>query len=132
MYKMILRKFLAQNTVQKIKYLLPNKPIYTYKRLLSITNTLATKNSLNISSEKAQKYLESLRVEFYNLRTNPTPHTLPRLNQLDGVVSALEQYRLLKSKLASQEDIENEKDVEMRQLLEEENEVGVKICIYMY
>lgn len=123
MYKMILRKFLAQNTVQKIKYLLPNKPIYTHKRLLSITNTLATKNSLNISSEKAQKYLESLRVEFYNLRTNPTPHTLPRLNQLDGVVSALEQYRLLKSKLASQEDIENEKDVEMRQLLEEENEV---------
>uniref|UniRef100_A0A034WSW3 Peptide chain release factor 1-like, mitochondrial n=1 Tax=Bactrocera dorsalis TaxID=27457 RepID=A0A034WSW3_BACDO len=120
---MILGKFLAHSTVQKIKYLLPNKTLYRHKRLLSVTNTLATKDSLNISSENTQKYLESLRVEFYNLRTNPTPHTLPRLNQLDGVVSALEQYRLLKSKLASQEDIENEKDVEMRQLLEEENEV---------
>ncbi|XP_018787089.1 PREDICTED: peptide chain release factor 1-like, mitochondrial isoform X2 [Bactrocera latifrons] len=120
---MILGKFLAHRTVQKIKYLLPNKTLHTHKRLLSVTNTLATKDSLNISSEKTQKYLESLRVEFYNLRTNPTPHTIPRLNQLDGVVSALEQYRLLKSKLASKEDIENEKDVEMRQLLEEENEV---------
>lgn len=131
---MILGKLLAHGTVRKMKYLLPIRPLaaYTHKRLLSITNILAKKNLLHISSDKTQKYLESLRLEFYNLRTNPTPHTSARLNQLDDVVSALEQYRLLKSKLASKEDIENEKDVEMRQLLEEENEVAMKICIYAY
>ncbi|XP_053959470.1 peptide chain release factor 1 [Anastrepha ludens] len=120
---MFLGKILTRGMVHKFKCMVPLGTQSQQKRVLSLTTSLANKEPLKVSDDKTQKYLESLRVEFYNLRASPTAHTRTRLNRLDGVVSALEQYRLLKSKLASKEDIENEKDEEMRQLLQEENEV---------
>ncbi|CAD6997893.1 peptide chain release factor 1-like, mitochondrial [Ceratitis capitata] len=120
---MMLNKILARSTVHKIKCLLLSTQQPNQNRLFSFTAHRANKDTFNIDNEKTQKFLESIRLEFYNLRSNPTTQTLPRLNRLDGVVSALEQYRVLKSKFASKEDIDNEKDEEMRQLLMEENEV---------
>ncbi|XP_036321800.1 peptide chain release factor 1 isoform X1 [Rhagoletis pomonella] len=120
---MLLTKVLTHCTAHKIKWVLPRAPHGQQNRLLSLTSRLANKDSPTIADNKTQKYLESLRVEFYNLRANPTAQSQSRLNRLDGVVSALEQYRLLKTKIASKEDICNEKDEEMRMLLLEENKV---------
>ncbi|XP_067621310.1 peptide chain release factor 1 isoform X2 [Eurosta solidaginis] len=122
---MILANTLTRGTLCRGKYMLLLTKVYPrqQKRLIAITNGFSNKDLLSLANERMQKYLESLRIEFYSLRTNPTATTMPRINKLDGVITALEKYRLLKCKCASREDIENEKDEEMRQLLLEENKV---------
>ena len=72
-----------------------------------------------------QGFLEQLRQEFYALRTGAAGNSaaFARLNQLDGIVNALEQHKAIKGNMARQEDIDNEKDEDMRQLIKEENEI---------
>ncbi|XP_034668740.1 peptide chain release factor 1-like, mitochondrial [Drosophila subobscura] len=85
----------------------------------------ASSDPLSLQNEKLQSYLESLRLEYYGLRVNATGNSraYERLSQLEGVVNALEQRRVLERNITSAKDIEQEKDEDMRKLMEEENEV---------
>ncbi|EDW76654.1 uncharacterized protein Dwil_GK14545 [Drosophila willistoni] len=85
----------------------------------------SSSDPLSIRNEKLQSYLESLRQEYYALRVNAAGNSksYARLSQLEGVVNALEQRRVLERNLTSQKDLEQEKDEDMRQLMEEENQV---------
>ncbi|EDW25639.1 GL26306 [Drosophila persimilis] len=85
----------------------------------------ASSDPLSLQNEKLQSYLESLRQEYYGLRVNATGNSraYERLSQLEGVVNALEQRRVLERNITSAKDIEQEKDEDMRKLMEEENEV---------
>lgn len=92
----------------------------------STTRTFATStNILDFQNEKLQQFLESLRQEFYDLRVNATGSAkeYQRMNQLSDIVKMLEQHRALQGNMTSKEDIEAEKDEDMRQLIEEENQV---------
>ncbi|XP_013099802.2 peptide chain release factor 1-like, mitochondrial [Stomoxys calcitrans] len=85
----------------------------------------SSSHALDFQNEKLQQYLESLRKEFYDLRVNSSgsANDYQRMNQLSDIVKMLEQHRALKGNMASREDIEAEKDEDMRQLIEEENQV---------
>lgn len=80
-------------------------------------------------NEKLQNYLESLRKEFYILRTNAsgTEEDYRRMAQLSDIVKMFEQHRALKGNLPSKEDIEAEKDEEMKQLIKEEGDVYIQL-----
>lgn len=85
----------------------------------------ASTDPLSLQNKKLQIYLEALRQEYYVLRVNAAGNSklYERLAQLEGVVTALEQRRVLERNITSARDLELEKDEEMRKLMEEENEV---------
>ncbi|XP_037808910.1 peptide chain release factor 1 [Lucilia sericata] len=93
-------------------------------RLLSSTAGGHT-NILDFHNEKLQNYLEALRKEFYDLRTNASGNDdeYRRMAQLSDIVKMLEQHRALKGNMPSKEDIEAEKDIDMKDLIKEEAEV---------
>ncbi|KNC25292.1 hypothetical protein FF38_02536 [Lucilia cuprina] len=82
-------------------------------------------NILDFHNEKLQNYLEALRKEFYDLRTNASGNDdeYRRMAQLSDIVKMLEQHRALKGNMPSKEDIEAEKDIDMKDLIKEEAEV---------
>ncbi|EDW45997.1 GM10246 [Drosophila sechellia] len=98
-------------------------------RLGYLARRLASTDPLSIQNEKLQAYLESLRQEYYAVRVNAAGNSksYARLAQLEGVVSALEQRRVLERHITSAKDMEAEKDEDMRELMREENEVYVDL-----
>ncbi|KAH8412633.1 hypothetical protein KR009_003915 [Drosophila setifemur] len=80
---------------------------------------------LSLQNVKLQTYLESLRQEYYGERVNAAGNnkSYARMAQLEGVVTALEHRRVLERNITSAQDMEQEKDEDMRKLMEEENEV---------
>jgi len=98
-------------------------------RLGHLARRWACTDPLSIHNEKLQAYLESLRQEYYAVRVNAAgnSNSYARLAQLEGVVSALEQRRVLERHITSAKDMELEKDEDMRQLMREENEVYVDL-----
>ncbi|KAH8249145.1 hypothetical protein KR032_006303 [Drosophila birchii] len=100
------------------------------RKLLSIrfapaVRRWASTDPLSLQNKKLQGYLESLRQEYYVLRVNAAGNSklYERLGQLEGVVTALEQRRVLERNITSAGDLELEKDEEMRELMQEENKV---------
>ncbi|KAH8381181.1 peptide chain release factor 1-like, mitochondrial [Drosophila serrata] len=100
------------------------------RKLLSIrfaptVRRWASTDPLSLQNKKLQAYLESLRQEYYVLRVNAAGNSklYERLGQLEGVVTALEQRRVLERNITSARDLELEKDEEMRELMQEENKV---------
>ncbi|EDW88265.1 peptide chain release factor 1-like, mitochondrial [Drosophila yakuba] len=98
-------------------------------RLGYLARRWASTDPLSIQNEKLQAYLESLRQEYYAVRVNAAGNSksYARLAQLEGVVSALEQRRVLERHITSAKDMEAEKDEDMRELMREENEVYVDL-----
>ncbi|XP_061387663.1 peptide chain release factor 1-like, mitochondrial [Musca vetustissima] len=88
-------------------------------------SAVSSPNTLDFQNEKLQQLLESLRIEFYDLRVNSSggQKEYQRMNQLSDIVKMLEQHRALQGNMTSKEEIEAEKDSDMRQLIEEENQV---------
>ncbi|XP_005191252.1 peptide chain release factor 1-like, mitochondrial [Musca domestica] len=88
-------------------------------------STVSSPNFLDFQNEKLQQLLESLRIEFYDLRVNSSgsQKEYQRMSQLSDIVKMLEQHRALQGNMTSKEEIEAEKDSDMRQLIEEENQV---------
>ncbi|KAH8282288.1 hypothetical protein KR054_006699 [Drosophila jambulina] len=100
------------------------------RKLLSIriapaVRRWASTDPLSLQNQKLQAYLESLRQEYYVLRVNAAGNSklYERLGQLEGVVTALEQRRVLERNITNARDLELEKDEEMRELMQEENKV---------
>ncbi|KAH8308027.1 peptide chain release factor 1-like, mitochondrial [Drosophila kikkawai] len=94
-------------------------------RFAPVVRRWASTDPLSLQNTKMQAYLESLRQEYYVLRVNAAGNSklYERLAQLEGVVTALEQRRVLERNITSAKDLELEKDEEMRELMQEENKV---------
>lgn len=94
-------------------------------RLGHLARRWASTNQLSFQNEKMQGYLECLRQEYYGLRVTAGGNSkaYARLAQLEGVVTALEQRRVLERNITSAQDMELEKDEDMRSLMEEENAI---------
>ncbi|KAH8266697.1 hypothetical protein KR018_011272 [Drosophila ironensis] len=94
-------------------------------RLGHLARRWASSDPLSLQNTKLQGYLESLRQEYYGLRVTAagSNKAYARLSQLEGVVTALEQRRVLERNITSERDMELEKDEDMRKLMQEENEV---------
>lgn len=112
--------FLCKVTRQNLTFLKFRSTALLY------TSQLKRTQEISFQNENLQEYLEKLRLEFYDLRVNASGNAsaYARMNQLNGIVTALEQHRALKGNIATQADIKNEKDEDMRKLIEEENEVS--------
>lgn len=97
-------------------------------RFLSSTSS-SDSNILDFHNDKMQNYLESLRKEFYILRTNTSAgdEEYRRMAQLSDIVKMLEQHRALKGNMPSQADIDSEKDEDMKQLIKEEADVYTQL-----
>lgn len=76
---------------------------------------------ISFQDEKVKKFLDNLRKEFYDLRVNN--EDFQRMNKLSEVVRSIEQRNVLLGNITSLEDMNNEKDEDMRQLIKEENQV---------
>lgn len=94
-------------------------------RIGHLARRWASTNQLNFQNEKMQGYLECLRQEYYGLRVSAGGNSkaYARLAQLEGVVTALEQRRVLERNITSAQDMELEKDEDMRSLMQEENAI---------
>ncbi|EDV32015.1 uncharacterized protein Dana_GF14253 [Drosophila ananassae] len=94
-------------------------------RMGNLARRWASTNQLNFQNEKMQGYLECLRQEYYGLRVSAGGNSkaYARLAQLEGVVTALEQRRVLERNITSAQDMELEKDEDMRSLMQEENAI---------
>ncbi|KAH8319146.1 hypothetical protein KR067_010682 [Drosophila pandora] len=94
-------------------------------RMGNLARRWASTNQLNFQNEKMQGYLECLRQEYYGLRVSAGGNSkaYARLAQLEGVVTALEQRRVLERNITSAHDMELEKDEDMRSLMQEENAI---------
>ncbi|TMW53965.1 hypothetical protein DOY81_001022 [Sarcophaga bullata] len=121
---MFLNKLLKYKTGTALSLQLQNIHRILYNKR-SFATAQANINVLNFHNEKLQNFLESLRKEFYILRTNATgsDEDYRRMAQLSDIVKMLEQHRALKSNMPSQEDIDAEKDEDMKQLIKEEADV---------
>ncbi|KAH8335923.1 hypothetical protein KR074_006051 [Drosophila pseudoananassae] len=94
-------------------------------RLGHLARRWASTHQLSFQNERMQGYLESLRQEYYGLRVTAGGNNkaYARLAQLEGVVTALEQRRVLERNITSAQDMELEKDEDMRLLMQEENAI---------
>ncbi|XP_065357919.1 peptide chain release factor 1 [Calliphora vicina] len=94
-----------------------------------LATTAGNTNILDFHNEKLQNYLESLRKEFYDLRTNSSgdDEEYRRMAQLSDIVKMLEQHRAIKGNMPSQEDIDAEKDEDMKDLIKEEAAVYTEL-----
>lgn len=118
----IFKTFNKNLCLQLLKSVRRNETILQNVRFVTSKKNIST---LDFQNEKLQNYLESLRKEFYLLRTNNSSRDEDylRMVQLTDVVKMLEEHRALKGNMPSQEDIEAEKDEDMKQLIKEEVDV---------
>ena len=121
---MFFNKLLKYKTGTTLSLPLQNIHRILYNKRLFATAE-ANINVLNFHNEKMQSFLESLRKEFYMLRTNATgsDEDYRRMAQLSDIVKMLEQHRALNGNMPSQEDIDAEKDEDMKELIKEEADV---------
>lgn len=122
---MFFNKILKYTTRPKIT-LLQLQSIHRIKNNKHFFATAAANtNVLDFHNERMQHFLESLRKEFYILRTNATDNDndYRRMAQLSDIVKMLEQHRALSDNMPLQADIDAEKDEDMKQLIKEEADV---------
>lgn len=109
-----------------IKPRLCHKTILNQRNLVRhcSTSTKASE-SLTISDPNIQKYLESIRVEFYGLKVeeNLAKEQRKRMRMLSGLVDLVDQRKALLGNMNSLNDMKDEKDEEMMALVKEEREV---------
>ncbi|XP_037957836.1 peptide chain release factor 1 [Teleopsis dalmanni] len=120
--KFLLKCVQFQRTFLEINKRLPS---FAYSSTTAAIKSAESSDVTNFHNEKLQKYLETLREEFYKLRVQPTNDVQihQRIGKLNKIVHNLEQYRAIKSNMVSAEDMAKEKDDDMLSLMKEENEV---------
>ncbi|XP_063696334.1 peptide chain release factor 1-like, mitochondrial [Culicoides brevitarsis] len=102
------------------------KPIFSQINLVRHSSALPKPaDTLSITNPNVQKYLESIRVEFYALKVgeNLTRDQRKRMRMLSDVVELVEQRNVLLKNISSLNDMKDEKDEEMMALVKEEREV---------
>lgn len=128
---MFLNKLLKVNVTKNV--IIQSNKISKAGKLIYNTRLLATASQstdiLDFHNEKLQQFLESLRKEFYALRTNASAdeEDYRRMSQLSDIVKMLEQHRALQGNMPTQKDIEAEKDEDMKQLIKEEADVYTQL-----
>lgn len=96
--------------------------ILSPKSLIKFTRLLSTQ--IKLQDDKVSSFLESLRQEFYDKRSNGNTADFNRISKLSDLVNCLETRKVLLKNLENLRELErDEKDDDMKQLAKEEQEV---------
>lgn len=126
---------IASRAVHRAGYCVPFAgPRHTWTRVAAADFCSFGKigaDPLLISDERIQKYLDSLRLEYYALKVQEqrTSQDIHRMMALSNVVEMYEQRKIVVENLGSLKELKDDKDDEMIQLLKEEREAYGSILV---
>uniref|UniRef100_A0A336LF00 CSON010017 protein n=1 Tax=Culicoides sonorensis TaxID=179676 RepID=A0A336LF00_CULSO len=94
-------------------------------KFVRFCSTKTTADNFTVSNPNVQKYLETIRVEYYGLTVgeNLNKDQRKRMRVLSGLVNLIDQRKALLININSLNDMKEEKDEEMIALVKEEKQV---------